>query len=335
MPSLKVALITTTINVPEVLALYRAHDPDVRFFVAGDLKTPKAAVDFCNILTNTRYISPDDQKRWGCSELIGWNCIQRRNIALLEALEWGADIVVTIDDDNIPIGLGYFAYIEACLTIPFCGPCAIGHNYWFDIGELLVPKAKHRGFPHDVKPLWSVKGVANAPVGVVAGLCLGDPDIDATTRIALAPEVHSMSELARSGIVVDQTTWTVFNSQNTAFRRDLAPYMFMFPGTGRYDDIYASLVTQWAMHHRGYFVHFGPPAVWQSRNPHNLLRDLRQEIDGMEKIKLAMSTLRDLKLAGSDPWLDMVFSALRKCGVLSDKTVEAAFAWGSDIQKVM
>ena len=37
----KIALITTTINVPEVLALYRQCDQEVRFFVAGDQKTSK------------------------------------------------------------------------------------------------------------------------------------------------------------------------------------------------------------------------------------------------------------------------------------------------------
>ena len=48
---MKVALITTTINIPRGLSLYRAHDPDVMFFVAGDLKTPEPqCADFVNTL---------------------------------------------------------------------------------------------------------------------------------------------------------------------------------------------------------------------------------------------------------------------------------------------
>lgn len=36
------------------------------------------------------------------SNLIGWNCIQRRNIGYIEAYKRGADIIASIDDDNIP-----------------------------------------------------------------------------------------------------------------------------------------------------------------------------------------------------------------------------------------
>ena len=35
--------------------------------------------------------------------MIGWNCIQRRNFAIILAYKMGADIISTIDDDNIPL----------------------------------------------------------------------------------------------------------------------------------------------------------------------------------------------------------------------------------------
>ena len=34
--------------------------------------------------------------------MIGWKCIQRRNFALIQAYKYGADVIATIDDDNIP-----------------------------------------------------------------------------------------------------------------------------------------------------------------------------------------------------------------------------------------
>ena len=36
----------------------------------------------------------------------GWNCIQRRNFVILEALERGATQIALIDDDNIPYQIG-------------------------------------------------------------------------------------------------------------------------------------------------------------------------------------------------------------------------------------
>src|ERR1700684_3197168 len=102
---MKTALITTTINVPHVLALYRKLGPDVRFFIAGDHKTPDKAYQFVAELGDCYCILPDAQEDWKCSALIGWNTVQRRNIALLEAVKWGADLIITIDDDNIPLGI--------------------------------------------------------------------------------------------------------------------------------------------------------------------------------------------------------------------------------------
>src|ERR1700721_1523424 len=106
----KVALITTTIFVPEVLQLYRAIGTNyfsipanlTKFFVAADEKTPLEAYQFCADISDCEIYSPDRQKELGyeCSPLLGWNCVQRRNIALLEALRWGADIIKTIDADT-------------------------------------------------------------------------------------------------------------------------------------------------------------------------------------------------------------------------------------------
>lgn len=330
----KVAVATTTINIPHALELMRVCDPLVQFFVAGDRKTPVETAAFVNAIPNARYIPPSEQDRWACSELIGWNNIQRRNIATLEALEWGADIIVLWDDDNIPLDT-YFDHFIARFAYRFDGPGVISHNYWFDVGQLLSPKAKHRGFPHNVKPSWSVKPMTNAKIGVCAGICLGDPDIDAVTRMALAPEVHNISELLRSGVVVDPSTWTVYNSQNTAFIRELAPFMFMLPGCGRMDDIYASLICQWAMRWKNLHVHFGPPTVWQSRNPHDLMRDLRAEVDGMSNVKRVAEILKGSLALQKETGLARVCEVLATWELIPAHTIEAARAWAKDIEKVM
>src|ERR1017187_4179499 len=99
---MRIALIITTINIPSVLALYRRFDPSasVKFFVATDLKTPRAAEQFCENLGNCAVVAGSSYK---CAPIIGNNSIQRRNLALLESLKWGADIIVSIDDDNLPL----------------------------------------------------------------------------------------------------------------------------------------------------------------------------------------------------------------------------------------
>lgn len=348
---MKIALVTTTINIPEVLGLYRViADADdvvlvppiefVKFFVATDLKTPRAARDFClglfgdPIRLDNCWVGQGTHA-YKCSELIGWNCIQRRAIAVLEALKWGADIIVSIDDDNIPLNHSYFYNFRTALSNLFAGLRV--DQLWFDVGELLVPKAKHRGFPIS-QALYNAPSFApitKAKVGVAAGICMGDPDIDAVTRIANAPIVHQVGEVLRAGIVTDpRHTWTVFNTQNTAYLRELAPAMFCMPDLGRHDDIFASLITQRVMVERDYHVRFGPPFVWQQRNVHNLITDLRQEIEGMDHIIDFAEYLRRAPIAGISV-LDDCRALVSGCALLSDHAKATAMAFYEDCEGVL
>lgn len=331
---MKTALVTTTIHVPRVLELLRKYDSDVHFFVAGDLKTPDEAEDFCVALPNCTYLSPNYQKSLGykCSELIGWNCIQRRAIALLEALKWGAELIVTWDDDNLPMNDDYFFDFRSAFYPDYNG-LQVSSGGWFN---QYGTKIKHRGFPIDigVEYLPIVMSVTNAKVGVVAGLCLGDPDIDAYTRMALRPNVVAPNELERNGYLVAPNTKCVFNSQNTAFLRQFAPAMFCAPGLGRGDDIFASLLTQRVMKDAGYQVHLGPPFAYQERNHHDLLIDLQQELFCMEHL-LPVSRFID----EMPSYLANVFQTYRrywlKCPVFSEHTRECALAFLEDCEAVM
>jgi hypothetical protein len=344
---MRVALITTSINVPRVLALYRKLDPSVFFFVAADEKTPLEAYSFCADIPDCEIYSPDRQKELGyeCSSLIGWNTISRRNIVLLEALKWGADTIVTVDDDNIPIERGYFGYVREALDFSFVGCGITCKSGWFDVGELLDPFASHRGIPTQVDTSEGCVGfLTEGQIGVAAGICLGDPDVSAITRIANHPTVHRVSELLRAGIAVDpHTTWTVFNSQNTAFIRELAPCFLMVPQFGRFDDIFASLIAQRVMREKNLHVHFGQPFVWQQRNQHDLLKDLRAEMWGQEHI-LEFANYIDRFLLGGDrassTWVaDSVRTLYYECAYRNEwmptEVVALSQAWLEDCRKVM
>ena len=343
---MKVACVTTTINVPKVLQLYRAYATagigtpygyDVEFFVAGDLKTGPGCADFCNSLDNVFYLSSDTQKALGyrCSEMLGWNTLARRNIATLEALKFGADIIVLVDDDNVPMNEFYFNSHVKALTAPHSGIKVTGQNGWFDVGQFLDPIAPHRGYPHTKYGAVACDPIVGAKVGVNAGICMGDPDISAYFRIANHPTVHRASILLDDGVVVDpDTSWTVFNSQNTAFIRELAPAMFMMPGVGRYDDIYASLICQRVMRERDMHVKFGRPYIFQERNHHDLLKDLRAEIDGMENI-VAFANQLDLLDLNKMSVIDAVRCIYSSDDILPTKSVQSAHAFLEDCEKIL
>jgi len=340
---MKIALITTTIYVPRVLERYRALDRDVVFFVAGDRETPHAeARAFIDSLGNAAYYSDADQEKLGykCSEIIGWNKIMRRNIALLEAIRWGAEIVVSVDDDNIPLDNNYFNDFRSVLSSPFNGVKVTSASKWFNAGELLCPKIYHRGFPYDVRRedvrirLTAIKG---ARVGVAAGLWLGDPDVDAMERITTKPWVHDVSEVLRRGLIVDHECQTPFSSQNTAYVTALAPLMMVLVGVGRYDDIWASYIAQHVMAHTDYHIHFGKPFVWQERHPHNLWQNLKDEIFGMEYTGQFCQDLRAMDLGAGDllTKLRRLYERLKVSEYVPRIVHELGVAWADDVEKVL
>lgn len=352
---MKIALATTTIHVPHALKLLRKCSADVKFFIALDKNS-----DFNGVAEHmpsdemNSWLTPDWQKRWKCSDALGWNTIARRNIAFLEALSWGADVIYSWDDDNLPIDEDHFRNIKDRFEIPvgkivggwmwpegtpavFNGIQVSNSKGWFDPGSLLIPPTRQRGVPwNHFHANWS-EPVVDAKVGVVSGLIIGDPDCDASTRMEKAPDISSVHMLGQSGVVVDPKTWTIWNSQNTAILRELVPAFFLMPGIGRHDDVYGSLIVQRVMRERGYCVHLGAPFCYQARNSHNLLADLRAEIDGMENVQKLANFLDSVQLLGGSVIADtrIIYSALMSCDFIPTWSVLAALQWLEDVESVL
>ena len=199
---------------------------------------------------------------------------------------------------------------------------------------------KHRGFPIERREHAAFDFVANAKVGVAAGLCLGNPDVDAFTRLTADSHLEVIGETARNGYVVGLDTRTVFNSQNTSFLAAFAPAMFMAPGIGRFDDILASLLTQRVMRDRGYHVHIGPPFAYQQRHPHNLLDDLKAEMWGYEHVLEVSDFLdrMDDPTLGEAPLDEYVMAMCRYyyggCATLPQQAREAGLAFLEDVESM-
>lgn len=340
---MRTVLITTTIYVPTVLRRYREMEPDIFFIITGDEKTPHDAVEaFVRELGNASYFGVEEQKKLGyrSSEIIGWNKIMRRNIALLEAIKLKPDVIVTIDDDNLPLADDYFANFAAVLGRPFSGLMASSETGWFNVGDFLVPAVYHRGYSYErriLKNQFRMLPVQGKKVGVAAGLWLGDPDIDAMERITNAPLVMQVSEVIRHGVIVDPALYAPVNSQNTAFVAELAPLMMVLVGVGRYDDIWASYIAERVMRTLDYHVHYGRPLVWQERNPQNLWKNVRDELFGMEFTPKFCADLDAIELpAGSVlDKLEAIYEGLRTASYLPEIVLELGEAWCKDLRGIL
>ena len=182
-------IVTTTIQKPTEATIRFSKMEGWTLIVVGDTKTPHHEYEKINCI----YLHPNEQEKKypALSNAIGWKSIQRRNIGFVEAYHLGADIVATVDDDNIPydnwgknllVGQEVFVdYYDASSVGVFDALSVTNHS---DIW--------HRGFPiqqlnkkNDVLYL----GKKKIKVDVQADLWDGDPDIDAMCRLTKKPIV--------------------------------------------------------------------------------------------------------------------------------------------------
>lgn len=330
-------LITTTINVPNNLREWRRagfNSEDV-FIVAGDTNSPGTEIEnFLKTLPgDNRYLPPVEQEIWTCSDVIGWRTIQRRNIALLEAMKLKPDWILTVDDDNYPIDRGHAYLIDDILrnseNINETFSTISSSSGWFNVGNMLRPVCVHRGYPLSQR-LNTPKLTAykrSEEIGVVASLWLGDPDIDAIQR--LNSDVH-IEECHGPNLVLERGTWCPFNSQATAHLAELAPLMSVWPGVGRYDDIWSSYMARAVMDAGDYRVCYGEPLVRQTRNHHSYFDDLQEELHGLEHTEDFCAVLRSF----AEPSLEVCFNELKHCSFIPSVTKDFFAAWLEDVKKV-
>ena len=232
-------IVTTTINPPTLATIKYSRKEDWTLIVVGDTKTPHYEYENLNCI----YLSPEYQEKTypELSETIGWKSIQRRNIGFVEAYNRGADIVATVDDDNIPYDdWGTNVVVGETVEIDF---------YNTDLGvfdPLSVTEHNqvwHRGYPIDLVPYRdrvSYGGKLKRRVLVQADLWDGDPDIDAMARLSIRPIVKFDKIQGPYGSL----SISPFNSQNTFLAREVIPYYSVFPHVGRMDDIWGGYVLQ-------------------------------------------------------------------------------------------
>ena len=280
---LKKFIVTTTINSPTLATKKFAAMKDWTLIVVGDTKTPHLEYEELDCI----YLSPDIQQTIDSdlSDSIGWKSIQRRNIGFLYAYNMGADIVATVDDDNIPYD-DWSKNLLVGQTIE-CDLYEPSQNVFDPLSVTNTPDIWHRGFPIDLlgkRHEVEYKGKVKRKVLVQADLWDGDPDIDAMARLTMKPIVKYNVEKPYCSNKI-----APFNSQNTFLAREVLPYYAVLPHVGRMDDIWGSYILQY------YFpnsVIYNKASVYQDRNVQDLVTNLEKEVIGYRN---TYSLLKNLK----------------------------------------
>ena len=281
MKNLKKFIVCTSINKPTLAVKKFDAMKDWELVIVGDKKTPKNYK-----LKNGIYLSPKKQENIDkkLSDLIGWNCIQRRNFGILYAWKNGADIVAVVDDDNIPYkDWGKKLLIDKKTktnfyktNAPVFDPISVTNhkNLW------------HRGFPIQIldKRYDGKKQTKTIKADIQADFWNGDPDIDAICRM----EHHPNCKFKDKYFPLASNKVSPFNSQNTFISKKVLPHYFLFPHIGRMDDIWASYYVLT----KGFKVVYNKASVFQKRNEHDLTKDMLKEFIGYEN---NLNLVKDLK----------------------------------------
>ena len=316
---MKTTIVTTTINIPVLLLKYaenaqRYGHKELDFVVIGDRKSPPETADFCKSVPHypCAYLDIPAQREFlgRFPELwahLRFDSVQRRNIGMLLAYENGADVVITIDDDNFVMDQDFVGFHGAAGSVREL-PTYRSTSGWFNVCSLLQAdhgvEFYHRGYPRKMRWAEDSDSVACSQGArrVVAnvGLWLDDPDIDALTRMERPLVVRGFSrKWPGINIALHPGTWSPFDSQNMALMRDAVPAYFLSPYTGRYDDIWGSYIVTRIAEHFEDVVSYGEPVVLQERNPHDLWRDLDVERNGMILTDDFCAALGSIPLTGA------------------------------------
>jgi hypothetical protein len=297
--------------------------------VVGDRKSP-VGYD----LPGSRFIPVSEQATlpWELGQALPFDHYCRKMLGYLEAAASGADIIFDTDDDNQLIA-EYDGKIweEACLR-----EVAASENQdaYVNIYRLFTDQPIWpRGLPLELirssisQPLSCRELNQPAAIGIWQGLANGDPDVDAIYRLT---NNQPCTFEPRPAVALAPGVCCPFNSQNTAFRRELLPLMFLPAFVSfRYTDILRGLVAQPILWAAGLKLAFTKATVFQNRNIHNYLRDMESEVPmyltGRSAFETAVATVNANRSISEN--LRNVYAALEKEGIVEARERRLLDLW--------
>ncbi len=329
---MRTAVVITSIQPPTAAVAAFSRLEGHALLVVGDRKSP--AGWRC---PGVRYLSPAWQRRcpFTLARRLPWNHYARKNIGYLEAARRGAGLIAESDDDNHPLpGWGFPPFDGRHAQAP-AGRDAV-NVYGLFSRQRIWP----RGFPLERlrQPEAALRVGELAPaevrVGIWQALANGDPDVDAVYRLTRGAPCTFRS---RPPVVLAHGTLAPFNSQNTAFRREAWPLLYLPAEVNfRVTDILRGYVAQPVLWAAGYQLGFTSATVRQERNAHDLLADFASEIplylNARRLYQVAAAAVSPRRSVSDNLW--EAYAALARHALVPSAEMDSLEAWLRDLAMV-
>ncbi len=326
---MKRAVVITSIFAPGEAIRRFAALPDWSLVVVADRKTP---ADWQH--PGAHLISVEHQRRlpFKIIDVLPWNHYARKMIGYLWAAREGAALVAESDDDNLPLDDWTFPGFEG--EFPQVPPDRDFINIYSLFSDQVIwprglPLARIRDRAAHLS--WSALEEEHCRVGVWQALADDDPDVDAIYRLTANTPCRFER---RPPVVLGAGSLSPFNSQNTAFRKELLPLMYLPAHVNfRVTDILRSYVAQPIMWAAGYRLGFTGPTVRQERNVHDFMDDFRSELPLFLEAENMMAVIGAAVRAGATVGdnLHRVYTQLVGKGFVGAEEMTLVDAWLEDV----
>lgn len=337
-----ISYVVTTIQEPTQPLLELATKTSKignNFYVVGDKKSP---LDF--YCPHAKYLSVDSQEKMDfliCKNL-PYNSYSRKMIGYLYAIQDGCNWIRETDDDNYPLN-SFFDSLEKTVSVrEVCnGIDGWVNPYAYFTNKFIWP----RGFPIHLLLLntnntaeLKLKMHKPSEILIFQGLANGEPDVDAIYRLVINND-SKMEFFNYNPIKISKDLYAPFNSQATTWAKSVFPLMYLpVTCTFRMTDIWRSFIAQRILRDISGSIVFTSATVFQKRNPHDLLKDFREEVPGYLENQKLINALDSTKILGG---IGNIMNDLRECyktlisANFLDKTEETVLnSWISDLIKL-
>jgi len=339
----RVSLVTTTINIPffleGILKNYKKNKSKFNFqiIVIGDKKTPFAINKFLNRL-KTKYlkniiyydIKKQDKffkKKYNkIYKLFPYNDALRKllgSIILLTNKKEKSDKIIFIDDDNYVTNKINFLKDFDIVGSNYRGNLISNLKGWPNLYKSFIERNNipifPRGFPwlyrNKQSLIFKNKKANGQKVIANCGFILGDPDIDAVSR--LFNKIETIGVKNKNYFVLAKNNYFPLNDQNLCIAKEYLPLYYKPIAAGRNSDIWTSyLISKVASYHNE-LISYGKPHLTQIRNVHDFWNDYELEKEHNIATDFFVEILKNIKLNRNknrfNNYLKLCFDGIKIC----------------------
>lgn len=255
---MKTACVITSINHPESGSVYAWADIMDEVFLVIDKRTP----NFTNSRSNVTVIDEFDK--------FPMNHYARKNLGYIAAKRAGYDRVFETDDDNFP-------YADDSDYTNHSSPTCLSRGRWFDAFSYWGIDQVQRGLPLYMDSAQHVLALTSGyEIKCTQFWCDGEPDSWAIERACRTGRVRIRN--SNPDVALGCQSFSPVNTQMTLIDLDCLNLMYLpFTCNGRVSDIIRGYRLQQELWKHEATVAFTNRSVFQARNTHDDLRDMKDE----------------------------------------------------------